>query len=242
MHICAAKNLMMKRILFVLIVGLIVVSCEKSTENTMTLTGNIKGLKKGTLYLQQFQDSTLVNLDSLEIKGDGSFSFAEEVEEPEVFYLYLQKEDNNDINDRITFFGEAGNITINTSWNTFDTNAEISGSKSNDKMVEFYEMASKFNIKELQLAQQASLPEYQNDSTVLDSIARLINQNTINRYRYALNFGLTNGSSYATPYLMITEASEANPKYLDSIYNNLAPEIAASKYGKSLKAFLDGND
>ncbi|WP_285657044.1 DUF4369 domain-containing protein [Allomuricauda sp. NBRC 101325] len=232
----------MKRILFVLFIGLVVVSCETSTENTMTLTGNIKGLKKGTLYLQQFQDSTIVNLDSLEIQGDGNFSFSEEVEEPEIFYLYLEKEDNNDINDRITFFGEAGNITINTTWNTFDTNVDINGSKSNEKMVEFYEMASKFNIKELQLAQQASLPEFQNDSVALDSIVRLMDQNTINRYRYALNFGLNNGKSYATPYLMITEASEANPKYLDSIYNNLSPEVAASKYGKSLKAFLENND
>ncbi|WP_375323854.1 DUF4369 domain-containing protein [Flagellimonas sp. GZD32] len=232
----------MKRILFVLFVGLAIVSCEKSTENTMNLTGNIKGLKKGTLFLQQFQDSTLVNLDSLEIKGDGNFSFSEEVQEPEIFYLYLKKEDNNDINDRITFFGEASNITINTNWNTFDTDVEIKGSKSNEKMEEFYEMASKFNIKELQLAQQAALPEYQNDSIALDSIVGLMNQNTINRYRYALNFGLNNGESYATPYLMITEASEANPKYLDSIYNNLSPEVAVSKYGKSLKSFLEGND
>ena len=121
---------MMKRILFVLLIGIIVVSCEKSTENTMTVSGNIKGLKKGTLYLQQFKDSTLAVLDSLEIKGDGAFSFSTEVSEPEVFYLYLKKEDNNDINDRITFFGEPGTITINTAWNTFDTDVEISGSKS----------------------------------------------------------------------------------------------------------------
>ena len=113
---------MMKRILLVLLVGITVLSCEKSTENTMTVSGNIKGLKKGTLFLQQFKDSTLAVLDSLEIKGDGAFSFSTEVDEPEVFYLYLKKEDNNDINDRITFFGESGNIVINTAWNTFDTN------------------------------------------------------------------------------------------------------------------------
>lgn len=230
---------MMKRILFVLLVGITVLSCEKGAENTMTVSGNIKGLKKGTLYLQQFKDSTLAVLDSLEIKGDGSFSFSTELDEPEIFYLYLKKEDNNDINDRITFFGEPGNIVINTAWNTFDTNAEITGSKSHEKLLEFYDMASKFNIKELSLVQQASLPEFQEDSAALDSIQRLINHNTIGRYRYALNFGLNNGDSYATPYIMLTEASEANPKYLDSIYKGLAPEVAASKYGKQLKALLE---
>ena len=230
---------MMKRILFVLLVGITVLSCEKSTENTMNVSGNIKGLKKGTLYLQQFKDSTLAVLDSLEIAGDGTFSFSTEVNEPEIFYLYLEKEDNNDINDRITFFGESGNIVINTAWNTFDTDVDISGSKSHEKLLEFHEMASKFNIKELGLAQQASTPGFQEDSLALDSLGRLINQNTINRYRYALNFGLNNGNSYATPYIMLTEASEANPKYLDSIYKGLSPEVASSKYGKEFKAFLD---
>lgn len=229
----------MKRILFVVLLGIIVVSCEKSTENTMLVNGNIKGLKKGTLYLQQFQDSTLVVLDSLEIQGDGKFSFSEEVENPDIFYLYLKKKDNNDINDRITFFGEPGTITINTAWNTFDTNVEITGSKSQEKLEEYYEMASKFNIRELSLVQQASLPQFPEDSTALDSLQRLVDQNTINRYRYALNFGLNNGSSYATPYIMMTEASDANPKYLDSIYKVLSPEVASSKYGKAFREFLD---
>ncbi|BDW91505.1 DUF4369 domain-containing protein [Allomuricauda sp. XS_ASV26] len=232
---------MMKRILFVLLFGITLVACEKSTENTMIVNGNIKGLKKGTLYLQKLQDSTIANVDSLEIKGDGKFSFSTEVGDPEVFYLYLKKEDNNDINDRINFFGESGTIVINTAWNTFDTDVKISGSKSHEKLLEFYDMVSKFNIRELALAQQAVLPEYQEDSVALDSIQSLINKNTVSRYRYALNFGLNNGDSYATPYIMLTEAREANPKYLDSIYKGLSPEVAASKYGKKFKDFLDNN-
>lgn len=230
---------MMKRILFVMLLGLVVVSCEKNTENTMVLTGNIKGLKKGTLYLQQAKDSTLVVLDSLEINGDGNFSFTEEVVNPDIFYLYLDKKDNNDINDRITFFGEPGQINIKTAWNTFDTKAEITGSKSQEKMEEFYDMTSKFNIRELSLVQQASIPEFQADSLALDSLQNLVDQNTIRKFRYALNFGLNNGDSYATPYLMITEVSQANPKYLDSIYKVLTPEVAGSKYGKALKELLD---
>lgn len=233
---------MMKRILLVLLLILVAVSCEKQSENTMTVSGNIKGLKKGTLYLQQFKDSTLVVLDSLEIKGDGNFSFTEEVGNPDIYYLYLNKMDNNDINDRITFFGEKGNITINTAWNSFDTNVEISGSKSHEKLLEFYEMMSKFNIREFTLAQEASMPKIQEDSIALDSLQQLIDRNLISRYRYALNFGLNNGDSYATPYLMITEVSEANPKYLDSIYNGLSPDVAASKYGKALKELLDSEN
>ncbi|WP_170284053.1 DUF4369 domain-containing protein [Flagellimonas olearia] len=232
----------MKRLLFVLSLGMLVLSCEKSTENTMTVSGNVKGLKKGTLYLQQFKDSTLMVLDSLEVEGDGTFSFSEELESPDIFYLYLKKQDNNDLNDRITFFGEPGQIIINTTWKTFDMAPEISGSKSHEKYLEFNEMISKFNIRDIALAQQATLPEFQEDSTALDSLQNLADINLVRRYRYALNFGLNNGDSYATPYIMMSEASDANPKYLDSVYNALTPEVASSKYGMAFQDFLSKQD
>lgn len=208
----------------------------------MTVSGNVKGLKKGTLYLQQFKDSTLMVLDSLEVEGDGTFSFSEELESPDIFYLYLKKQDNNDLNDRITFFGEPGQIIINTTWKTFDMDPEISGSKSHEKYLEFNEMISKFNIRDIALAQQATLPEFQEDSTALDSLQNLADINLVRRYRYALNFGLNNGDSYATPYIMMSEASDANPKYLDSVYNALTPEVASSKYGMAFQDFLSKQD
>lgn len=229
----------MKRIVFVLFLGLILASCNKPTENTMTVSGNIKGLKKGTLFLQHFKDSALVVLDSLEIAGDGSFEFTHELKHPEIFYLYLNKQDHNEINDRITFFGEPGTITINTYWNTFDMNPEILGSESHEKLREFNDMISKFNVREIELLQLATQPESQGDSLVLDSIQKLVDHNVVGSFRYALNFGLNNSDSYATPYAMLSVAENVNPKYLDSIYKSLNPEVASSKYGTALKEFLE---
>ena len=61
----------MRRILLLVIFGVLLFSCaQKDTENTMTVTGNIKGLKKGMLYLQKIPDSTLISIDSLRIDGD----------------------------------------------------------------------------------------------------------------------------------------------------------------------------
>ena len=116
------------------VVGLLFISCAGDTKNTMTVNGSIKGLKKGTLYLQQLQDTILKNIDSLEIKGNGDFSFKTEVASPDIYYLYLVKNDNNDINDRITFFGEPGNITVETSWDSFDFAATVKGSATNDSL------------------------------------------------------------------------------------------------------------
>ena len=86
--------------------------------------------------------------------------------------------------------------------------------------------------------QEAAQPQYQENTEALDSLQRLADQNLLNRYRYVLNFGLKNGNSYATPYIMVTEAKEANPKYLDSVYNGLSPDVASSKYGKAFSVLL----
>ena len=204
----------------------------------MFVTGKVKGLKKGTLYLQHVPDSTLVTIDSLEVDGDGHFSFKTELESPEIFYLYLNKEDNNEVNDRITFFGEAGNITINTSWNTFDTNVKIEGSATQKKLEEYRKTMTKFNKRSIEIMQSANNSEVPMDSLQWDSIQKLSDKNIQRSYLYALNFALNNKDSYVAPYIALTEVYDANIKYLDSINNTLTPEVASSKYGKALKNFL----
>lgn len=227
----------MKRIFITAIITIFLTACTGTTENTMKVSGNVKGLKKGTLYLQHIPDSTLVTIDSLNVKGDGSFSFTTELESPEIFYLYLDKEDNNDINDRITFFGEPGEITINTSWNTFDLNAKITGSTSQEKLEEYQKVMSRFNTVDLEYIKSSLDPKNQN-SAALDSLQDLSDKNLKRGYLYALNFAMNNTDSYIAPYIAVKEVADANIKFLDSINNALSTEVANSKYGKELKKYI----
>lgn len=229
----------MKHLFYLGCISLLLISCSEDTTNTMFVTGNVKGLKKGTLYLQHVPDSTLVTLDSLEVDGDGSFSFKTKLESPEIFYLYLNKKDNNDINDRIDFFGEPGNITINTNWNTFDTNAKIEGSATHKKLEEYRKTMTRFNKRSLEIMQGTMNREEPLDTNQLDSIQKLSDKNIQKGYAFALNFALNNKDSYIAPYIALTEVSDANIKYLDSINNSLTQEVAESKYGKALQNFLE---
>ncbi len=229
----------MKKLFLVLLIVCLGWSCSNDhEENTMIVNGRVKGLKKGVLYLQHIPDSVLVTLDSLQVQGDGNFSFKTTIESPQIFYLYLNKEDNNDINDRITFFGEPGIITINTAWNTFDTQAVISGSASHAKFEEYRKVMSRFNSQNLEIIRSAYDPEIQQDSVALDSIQNASERNIRRGYLYALNFALNNSNSYVSPFIAVKEVPDANKKYLDSIYQALPPEVAASKYGKELEALL----
>jgi len=231
----------MKQFLYSLGILLLVVSCGSETENTMTLTGNIKGLKKGTLYLQHVPDTLLVTVDSLEIDGDGNFTFKTELESPELFYLYLDKKDNNDINDRLSFFAEPGLVTINSHWNSFDSKAKITGSKTQEKLEEYLNVMSKNNLKGLELIQLLSNQEGQFNQQELDSIDQLYTRSIQRNYVYAINFAINNKDSYIAPYIALKEIPDVNIKYLDSIASVLPAEVSNSKYGKELLAFLDKN-
>ncbi len=228
----------MKHLLSLALTAAIVLSCSKDPESTMTVTGTVKGLKKGVLYLQKIQDSSLVTVDSLQVQGNGDFSFTTTLESPEIFYLYLNKKDLNDMNDRITFFGEPGTITIDTYWNTFDTRATIEGSETHKKFQEYRETMSRFNTQNLEIISSSFDPAMRKDSMAMDSIDKLSNKNLLRRYLYSLNFALNNSDSYIAPYIALADVSDANLKYLDSIYNSLSPEVADSKYGKDLAALL----
>ena len=233
-----SKNYKMKNILLLLLTGLIIISCDSTTENTMLVSGNVKGLKKGTIYLQKIQDTTLVTVDSVQMSGDSNFSLTTELESPEIYYLYLDKADNSEFNDRITFFAEPGVITINTSWNTFATKVEISGSETQKKYEEFQKNISKFNTLGITLAQKVELPEIMGNKKAVDSITTLLNKNNLRTYLYALNYSLHHKNSYIAPYLALTEVPDANVIYLDSIYNSLSVEVSNSKYGKKLKEHI----
>ena len=80
----------------------------------MVVKGKVEGLRKGKLFLQKMEDTLLINVDSVQISGTPKFEFKTDIETAEIFYLYLDKEDGDSLNDRILFFGEEGLIEINT--------------------------------------------------------------------------------------------------------------------------------
>ena len=125
----------MKKTLLILS-SILVIGCS-SNKDSMTVSGNVDGLMKGTLYLQAQRDSLLVNLDSISLRGDGNFKLNTDIIEPDIYFLYLDKQDGDSLNDIITFFGNKGDIQINTRLSTFDSSFEISGSENSDLLNEY---------------------------------------------------------------------------------------------------------
>ena len=117
----------MRKILALAITLLTLYSCEKETHE-FTLKGHVKGLKKGVVYLERQNDSTFITLDSLIINGNSKFELHSNLSEPEILFLRLDKNDNDD--GLIVFFADKGITEIETSIKNYNFLSKIKGSNN----------------------------------------------------------------------------------------------------------------
>ncbi len=218
----------------IIISTIIIMGCNSDIDN-MSVTGNVDGLMKGTLFLQSQKDSVVINLDSMYLKGDGNFKLSTYINEPDIFYLYLDKQDGDSLNDIITFFGNKGDIQINTRLNTFDTSFEISGSENSDLLNEYNSIIRKYNMQNLDLLEIFYNAQIENNQTRIDSVNSELENLIRKKYLYTLNFSITNSANEISPYIAVSQIPDANVDLLRKVYDTLPEMIKGSKYGKILK-------
>lgn len=225
---------------FVLVMGLMAlyVSCSDN-ENEMLLTGTVKGLKKGTLFLQKFDDTLLVTVDSLVIAGDSKFKFTEEILSPEVYYLFLRLENGTLLDDRIPFFAEPTEINIETSLKKFGNDVRITGSENQAKLESYKQLIKRFNNKNLDVIEQEFKARQQGKDSLALALNKQQNKIIASKYLATVNYALQQKDYEVAPFLMLSEVFDANLKYLDTVYKVLSPDIKESKYGKKLNSYIE---
>ena len=235
---------MLRRFLsfFIILLFLFFINCQQSkineNKNLMIVRGKIEGLRKGKLFLQRIEDTLLINVDSIQISGTPKFEFKTDIETAEIFYLYLDKEDGDSLNDRILFFGEEGLIEINTLLKTFESSAEITGSKNQELLQEYISFNRKFNDQNLSLMQKFYQAQIDQNNKLADSLQYKIDNLLNRRYLYTINFAANNTDQNIAPYLALTRVFDANLSLLDSIAVKMTPEVKESKYGIEFINFL----
>jgi len=222
----------MKKISLI-ILALFIICCN-SDQNNMIVSGNVDGLRKGTIYLQKEIDSTIVSLDSLKIRGNSNFKLNTIIDEPDIFYLYLDKEDGDSLNDIITFFGNKGEININTMLSTFDSSYEISGSKNSELLREYFSIIRKYNLQNLDLLEIFYNAQINDNQKRIDSVNERLENLIKRKYLYSLNFSITNSQNEISPYIAVSQIPDANKDLLRKVYDTLPENIKVSKYGKVL--------
>lgn len=229
----------MKNTIFALLSALIIVSCsDKKSDSNTHITGKIKGFTNGMLYLQKMNDTVLVTIDSVKMQSDSNFKFDFDLDSPEMMYLVINRGVTNSIDNSLPIFIEPGTIQVDTELKYFYANAKITGSKNNDLFKEFQKINTKFRSQELEISKERYDAVRFNRLKDLDSIDKKLASTVVRRYLYAINFALNNKDYEVAPYVALSELTNANPKYLDSLQRAMPKKVAESKYGKLFTAFV----
>lgn len=228
----------MKNLIIALFSLFIITSCSKNGDSNIQITGNIKGLQKGTLYLKKLGDSTYITLDSMKIDGKSAFESNINLKSPEMLYLFLDRGETNSGDNSLMFFAEPGKINIATELEYFYSKAIVTGSKNNELYENYKKISSKYNDQQLELT-VAKIKAIKNKQTdLIASIDEKSNAILKRKYLYAINFAVTNKEYEVAPYIALSEINDATIKYLDTIQKSMSPKVAKSRYGVLLTKYV----
>lgn len=225
----------MKKLIAICAFSILAFACSSKKEGNMIVKGQIKGLKKGNLYLQKMKDTVLVSVDSMALLGDDKFILADNVTSPEMYYLTF---DGNTNEKSLMFFGEEGEITINDNIEEFGFRPEIKGSKNQEVMDKFRDIDRKFKDQRLEFLKKDLEARQAKDEELLKQLEVDYKKMIRRRFLFSTNFAIANADSEAAPYIALSELYDANIMLLDTINNSLSDKVKNSNYGKRLQKFV----
>lgn len=229
----------MKKISIAFVTLTVLFACsEKKLENNLHLTGNIKGLKKGTLYVQRVANNKLIALDTIAIDGSSKFETDIELKSPEMLYLFLDRGVSNSLDNNVLFFAEPGNVNIETNLENYIADAKVTGSKNQDLYYEFKKVDNRFQDEELDLIEKKFKAMKSNNASEAAKVSAKQESNIKRKYLYATNFAINNKEHEIAPYIALSEIYDINIKYLDTIQKSMSPKVAKSLYGKKLTEYI----
>ena len=227
----------MKQNIIKLLFVLFLVSCS-APKKDMQVEVFVKDLKKGILYLERVQDSILVAVDSVQITKEKPIVLEADLNHPELFYVLLDRNKADDFDNRIPFFGEAGNISIQTTLDGYVTKAEVVGSPTQDIFNSYNKVISQLNNEELDLLAAYLLAQISQNN---DSLALLEKQSANLAKRkilFTANFAVNNNNSVIAPYLALYNLTSGSKSLLDTIAASMSDDVRNSSYGKQLRDYL----
>jgi Domain of unknown function (DUF4369) len=223
-----------------LLVALLVFSCgkESTKKGNLEITGKVKDLKQGKLYIAQIVDTTVKVIDTIKFDGEDTFETKIEISEPQMLYLVLDRGNTKSVDNQIPFFAEPGKMTIDTKLKEFFNAAKISGSKNHDLYEKFKTYKSVITNEELALTEKEIKIKLQKTNESLEDIEAQRQKLMLRKYLTTTNFAFNHKENEITPYLVLTEMPNATTSILDTINNSLKGKAKNSMYGKKLNELV----
>jgi len=221
----------MKNAAFVLFLCSMLASCMNNKEE-FKITGTVKGVDTGKIFLQKLESDKWINTDSAKLKK-GEFVFQGKVGMPEMWQIALQE--NQLV---VPFFIENAKIEVNILPDSIDKST-VKGSPAHDLYGKYIKMNEAINARmdgiyaEYKKAREAkdTLGMKRNDS-ISDKLDAEMKQQLI-------DFAKTNNKSVVPAYLVMINSWQFELPELEEIVKVMDTSLKASQYIQVLQKRVD---
>jgi Domain of unknown function (DUF4369) len=234
----------MKKIILLVTVAIVLFSCNNLAEGEYIITGNIKGMKTGLVFLekQSPMGMGITAIDTVKIE-DGKFEIKGKTGEPEIHFIQIDK-----VNGKVPFILEGGEIEVEVDKDSI-FKSKLAGTYSNEEFYKFTEESSKIqkklqkSVMDFQLKNRTVIEEAQktNDTVVMNKLKKEYDVIQKEMTDYTFDYPKTHPKSFIS--VLITQAMFNNRNFtekdVEKVYNSLDESLKKTKPGKSIKQNLD---
>jgi len=235
----------MKKIILLVAAAIVVYSCKKLGEGEYEITGTVKGMKTGLVFLEKQSPMGMgpKAIDTVKIV-DGKFEIKGKTTEPEISFIQIDK-----VNGKVPFILEGGEIEITVDKDSV-FKSKLAGTYSNEEFTKFNDESTKIQKK-----MQKTVMDFQMKNMAVMNDAQKNNDTvTMNRLRkeyeiiqkpitdYTFGYPKTHPKSFIS--VLIIQMMTNNSKYaknIEGLYNSLDESLKKTKPAKSIKLSIDSS-
>jgi hypothetical protein len=235
----------MKKSLLLVAAAMALYSCNKLAEGEYEITGTVKGMKTGLVYLEKQNPMGMgaQAIDTVKIV-DGKFEIKGKTTEPEIHFIQVDK-----VQGKIPFILEGGEIEITIDKDTLNK-SKLAGTYNNEEFSKFNEESAKIqkklqkSVMAFQMKNMAVMNEAQqkSDTVVMNRLRKEYEAIQKPITDYTFGYPKSHPKSYIS--VLILQMMAGNPKYtndVEGIYNSLDPALQKTKPAKSIKESIDAS-
>lgn len=226
----------MKRLLTIIIVGLLLISCRKESRTDYFINGKAEGIYDGMrVYLRNIDEKSQKIVVDSAVVFNAKFTMQGKVDAPEVYFLEV-----DGVTGSVIFMLENSEINVDINKENI-TESKIEGSESNQSFLDFQVGMLKIREEGTQVMasyRKVKLPE---EAAKKDSLTKELEKLGERLRDHPVNFIKDNNDSYFSLSLVELESSESRTNIvgLRESYRNLTPRLRETVKGKRIGEKLE---
>jgi hypothetical protein len=240
----------MKKIILLAAVALVLFACNNLGEGEYIITGNVKGMKTGLIYLEKQSPMGLgfTAIDTVKIE-DGKFEIKGKTGEPEIHFLRFDK-----LQNKLPLILEGGEIAIEVDKDTL-FKSKITGTYNNDEFTKFNSESNKIQkaaqqkMKAFEAKNKALIEEVKKtkDTAITNKLRAEYEplQREVQKNMEDFTFGYPKTHPKSFISVLIVQMMAGNPKFtpkdIEDTFNSLDASLKKTKPGKSVQENINAS-